>query len=247
MPGVRLPGRELEELLGPALPADHARQTPADHYIEREVGRAPGRPWRVLDLGCGPGDSVDLFRARDPAVRWVGLDVGGSREVAARTRTDAEFATFDGQSIPFDDGTFDLVYCKQVLEHVRHPTPLLADVHRVLAPGGHLAGSTSQLEPFHSMSMWNFSPVGFSLLTEEAGLRLIEIRPGIDGVALITRRLIPRGRASDRVWGRWWGNQSPLNRVIDVYGRAFGLDVRAVNATKLLFGGQFAFLAQRVD
>jgi SAM-dependent methyltransferase len=240
-----LPGRELEELLRLALPSDHARQTLADHYIDREIGRTEGRPWRVLDLGCGSGDSVDFFRVRDPGVQWVGLDVPDSPEV--RTRTDARFETFDGVSIPFDQGSFDLVYCKQVLEHVRHPKLLLADVHRILTPGGYLAGSTSQLEPFHSLSMWNYTPLGFAELVQEAGLKLVELRPSIDGLTLIARRLMGRGRPFDRWWARWWGGQSPLNRAIDAYGRAFRLNAGAVNATKLLFSGQFTFLTQRVD
>lgn len=247
MARARIPGRELEELLGPALPSDHARQTLADHFIDREVGRDDGRPWRVLDLGCGPGDSVDAFRARDPGVRWVGLDVPGSPEARTRTRADAAFETFDGESVPFADASFDLVYCKQVLEHVRRPRPLLADVRRVLAPGGFFAGSTSQLEPFHSLSMWNYTPLGFCELLREAGLEAVELRPGIDAPTLIARRLVGTGRPFDRWWARWWGGRSPLNRVIDGYGRATRLDVRSINATKLLFCGQFAFLARRVD
>lgn len=242
---VRFPGRELHELLGTALPSDHARQTIAERYIDREVGRSDSSPWRVLDLGCGSGSSVDFFRARDPRVQWVGLDVPDSREALTRSRVDARFETFDGVSMPFDAASFDVVYCKQVLEHVRRPAPLLAEVRRVLAPGGYLAGSTSQLEPFHSMSMWNYTPVGFASLLEEAGLELVELRPGIDGLALIARRLVGRGPRRDRRWGAWWGGQSPLNRVIDAYGLARGLETRAVNATKLLFCGQFAFLARR--
>jgi SAM-dependent methyltransferase len=245
MPPVRLPGRELEELLQSVLPSDHSRQTLADHYIHREVGRPNGRAWRVLDLGCGSGSSVDSFRARDPDVQWVGLDVPDPHE--APTRTDARFETFDGVSIPFDDGSFDLVYCKQVLEHVRHPKPLIADVHRVLASGGYLAGSTSQLEPFHALSMWNYTPIGFSVLVREAGLELVELRPGIDGLTLVAHRLVPRRSPFDSWWARWWGRQSPLNRVIDAYCRVRGLDTRTVNATKLLFSGQFTFIAQRVD
>ncbi len=124
----------------------------------------------MLDLGCGSGDSVDLFRARDPRVEWVGLDIEGSREVGERTRDDARFETFDGVAIPFDAASFDLVYCKQVLEHVRRPAPLLAEVARVLSPDGLFAGSTSQFEPFHSMSVWNYTPVGFALLLGDAGL-----------------------------------------------------------------------------
>jgi SAM-dependent methyltransferase len=244
MPNVRFPGRELEELLGAALPSDHAHQTLADAYIGRELGREEGRPWRVLDLGCGAGGSIDFFRAHDPAVQWVGLDVPGSREAAeAPLRSEARF--FDGVAIPFEDGSFDLVYCKQVLEHVRHPAPLIKDVHRVLAPGAFFAGSTSQLEPFHSLSMWNYTPVGFCALLADAGLTVVELRPGIDALTLISRRLVGSGRAFDRWWARWWGGRSPLNRIIDGYGRARGLDARALNATKLLFCGQFAFLARR--
>ena len=98
----------MKELLGDALPDDHARQTLADRYAEREIGRPSGGPWRVLDLGCGAGGSVDVFRARDPDVQWVGLDVPGSPEARERTRTDARFETFDGVSMPFEDGAFDL-------------------------------------------------------------------------------------------------------------------------------------------
>ncbi len=238
---MRFPGRELAALMPAALPSDDARQTLADRYIELEVGRSDNGPWRVLDLGCGPGTSIDFFRARDPEVEWTGLDLPDSPEVRTRTRTDARFETFDGVDIPLGDSSFDLVYCKQVLEHVRRPAPLLAEVSRVLAPGGFLAGSTSQLEPFHSLSLWNYTPLGFAKLTEEAGLALLEVRPGIDAVALIAYRLFRQRR----VFERWWGAQSPLNRVIDAYGRVRGLDPKAINATKLVFCGQFAFLARK--
>jgi SAM-dependent methyltransferase len=239
---VRLPGREIEQLVGDAVPGDHARQILAEHYIDAAIGRRDGQPWRVLDLGCGSGSSVDFFRARDPSVEWIGLDIPDSPE--PRTRTDARFETFDGVSIPFEQASFDLVYCKQVLEHVHHPRPLLDDVRRVLSPGGFMAGSTSQLEPFHSFSTWNYTPYFLHILLQEAGLCVQELRPGIDGPTLIASRMVTRGPLFEHLWGRWWGGQSPLNRVIDLYGRTLRLDTRAVNATKLLFCGQFAFLAQ---
>jgi len=231
----------MTELLGDALPSDHSRQVLADHYIEREIGRPVDGPWRVLDLGCGVGSSVDYFRARDPNVEWVGIDVPGSPESRDRTRTDVRFETFDGVSLPFPDASFELVYCKQVLEHVRQPAPLLADVRRVLAPGGWFAGSTSQLEPYHSLSVWNYTPLGLSGLLRDAGLTPAEVRPGIDSLTLIAWRMT--GRAS---WCyRWWARPSPLNRALDAYGRASHLEPRLLNATKLLFCGQFAFLARR--
>jgi SAM-dependent methyltransferase len=228
-------------MLGDVVPRDHAHQTLADRYAEREIGRPVQGPWRVLDLGCGSGGSVDVFRARDPDVQWVGIDVPGSPEAAARSRQDARFEVFDGVTMPFGDGSFDLVYCKQVLEHVRHPDPLLAEVRRVLAPGGWFAGSTSQFEPYHSLSLWNYSPLGMLRLLQSAGLQAVELRPGIDGLTLIAWRLA----GFHRCFHRWWGRESPLNRILNAAGRAIKADAATLNATKLLFCGQFAFLAQR--
>ena len=99
----------------------------------------------------------------------MGLDLPSSPEVDARARADAEFVTFDGERLPFGDGEFELVFCKQVLEHVRRPEPLLAEVARVLEPGGHFVGSTSQLEPYHSLSVTNFTPYGLARLMGENG------------------------------------------------------------------------------
>ncbi len=184
-------GDDLGELLGARIPRDHSRQVVADDYAGRYLSRddRPAAP-RVMDLGCGQGDSVDLFRGLDPAVRWVGVDLERSPEVDERVRDDAEFVTFDGVDLPFEDGSFDFVYCKQVLEHVRHPDALIREVARVLAPGGWFAGSTSQLEAFHSRSTFNHTPYGLTLMVEEAGMDVVELRPVIDGLTLVTWRTI---------------------------------------------------------
>ena len=237
----RFPGRELATLLEDIIPADHAGQMIAENYIGADIGRPSGRAWRVLDVGCGPGFSLDVFRMRDPEVDWVGLDLPDSPEVRTRKRTDAHFENFDGVTIPFEDEQFDTVYCKQVLEHARRPVPLLREIRRVLAPDGVLAGSTSQLEPFHSLSLWNYTPLGFAELVAEAGLTLLEVRPAVDVFTLLAWRLI----GSRQCFTRWWRGQSPFNRAIDAVGRVRGLGPRELNATKLVFCAQFTFLARR--
>jgi SAM-dependent methyltransferase len=236
-------GDDLGDLLGHRIPADHSRQVLADHYAERLLrGRAAGSPPpRIMDLGCGPGDSVDLFRSVDPAVSWVGVDIAQSPEVAARTRADAEFVTFDGRKLPFEDATFELVYCKQVLEHVEHPRELVGEVARVLAPGGHLAGSTSQLEAFHSRSTFNWTPYGFTRAAEAVGLEVIELRPVIDGFTLVAWRAL----GLPRFFHRWWARESPPYRAIELAAGAARLDARTRNQIKLVLCGQFAFLARR--
>lgn len=222
------------------VPTDHARQWHAHRYVEDAVGRPASGPWRVLDLGCGRGDSVDLFRLRDPAVDWVGLDIEGSAEVGERTRSDVTFATFDGIAMPFEDASVDTVYCKQVLEHVRDPAPLCREVARVLAPGGWFVGSTSQLEPYHSRSVWNYTAVGLAGLLERAGLHVVELRPSMDGLTLITRR----GLNGPQCFLRWWSRESPLNKAIALAGRAVRASPAQVNAAKLVFAGQFCFAAR---
>ena len=166
----RLPASDLRALLRPAIPTAAPRRCWPTTWSPRLLARLPSGA-RVVDVGCGPGDSVDLFRAADPAVRWVGVDLEASPEVALRTRSDAEFRTFDGLHLPFADGEVDLAFCKQVLEHVERPHELLADVARVLAPGGRLAGSTSQLEPFHSRSTGNWTAYGIAAAVRPRGAR----------------------------------------------------------------------------
>jgi SAM-dependent methyltransferase len=228
-------GDDLGELLGHRIPTDHSRPVLADDYAHRL------RAHRVMDLGCGTGDSVDLFRSVDPDVEWVGVDVERSPEVATRTRTDAEFVTFDGRRLPFADASFGLVYCKQVLEHVEHPHELIGEVARVLQPGGHLVGSTSQLEAFHSRSVFNWTPYGFMRVAEDAGLEVLELRPVIDGFTLVAWRAI----GLPRFFHRWWARESPPYRVIELAARAARLDVRTRNQIKLTLCGQFAFVARR--
>jgi SAM-dependent methyltransferase len=229
-------GDDLGALLGRRIPSDHSRQTLADAY----AGRGLGAGSRVMDLGCGRGDSVDLFRSLQPDVDWVGVDIEKSAEVAERVRSDARFVSFDGQSLPFDEESFDFVYCKQVLEHARRPEPLVAEVARVLRPGGWFAGSTSQLEAFHSRSLFNPTPYGLTVLCEETGLELVELRPGIDGFTLVAWRAL----GMPRFFARWWARESPANRVIEAAGRVARLDARTRNQVKLTLCGQFAFLAR---
>jgi SAM-dependent methyltransferase len=232
-------GDELIDLLGDAIPADHARQCLADDLLIAHYGPHAGNS--VLDLGCGTGDSVEQFRSLNPGVRWLGVDLEESPEVEQRTRTDAEFRTFDGRSIPADDGSIDLVYCKQVLEHVEDRRALIEDVARVLRPGGLFVGSTSQLEPYHSLSVGNLTPYGLHLLLDAAGIETTELRPGIDGLTLTTHRALGMPAFTRRYWAR----ESPLNRLAGLAARARRLDARRANAIKLLLCGQFAFAGRR--
>lgn len=156
-----------------------------------------------------------------------------------RTRTDGTFVTYDGTTFPFEDQSFDLIYSHQVFEHVRHPEAVLAEVFRTLKPGGAFIGSTSQLEPYHSYSFWNFTVYGFAVLLKDAGLQLDELRPGIDGPTLIKRSMTNDREAFDR----YFSEESPVN--VEIQRGAFGRSNRVINFRKLRYCGHFVFRAMR--
>ena len=85
-------------------------------------------PGRVLDLGCGVGHSYQLLAPRET----VGVDLAPD----ALAGQDRETHVADMRRLPFADGSFDSVLSVHSLEHVPDPERVLAEVQRVLAPGG---------------------------------------------------------------------------------------------------------------
>lgn len=97
----------------------------------------PGRPERILEIGCGSGDGV-LFLAREfPAARVRGVDPSAQalREAVSRVGLDPEgrvaFKRGRSRSLPYPDGLFDLV---AQAGGGLHP----GEIARVLRPSGHL-------------------------------------------------------------------------------------------------------------
>ena len=96
----------------------------------------------VLDFGCGPGTvSVGLAKAAAPGVLH-GVDMEESqielaRAIAAERRQDnAVFHVGDIAALPFEDGYFDVAHCHDVLMYIPDTQAVLAEVKRVLKPGG---------------------------------------------------------------------------------------------------------------
>ena len=232
----------LEKVIKDYIPSDHSKQVSIDYYLKSVLKIQESSQYqKVLDLGCGQGNSLKDFTELNDKIDWYGIDIEKSPEVLSRAETNERFMTFDGINIPFEKGYFDLIYCRQVFEHVKNPRELLKEVNRVLKPGGYFIGSTSHLEPFHSYSYWNYTPFGFSVLLEEAKLKLIELRPGIDSITLILRR----GIKSRKLFKIFWRIESPLNFLISVTGKLFRISQSTLNAVKLNLCGQFIFFVTK--
>jgi len=153
------------DVINKFIPSDYSKQVSLDYYVEKlfKVIKLTGEI-NVLDLGCGRGESQKNFTELSSKVHWVGLNIESSPEVNSRMEISDDFQSFDRINVPFPDNYFNIVYSKQVLEHVRYPRELLSEVRRVVKSNGYFIGSTLHLEPFHSLSYWNFTTYGFSEL-----------------------------------------------------------------------------------
>jgi len=131
--------RNAEELERLKLQARIALSLEQD--IWTHAGLASGMD--VLDLGCGPGViSCELARRIGPDGRVTGLDVSAELiAVAGQIRTSEQavnvtFATGSAYNLPFSDNQFDFIYARLLFQHLRDPQRALAQVRRVLKPGG---------------------------------------------------------------------------------------------------------------
>jgi SAM-dependent methyltransferase len=102
---------------------------------------------RVLDLGCGPGADLAALATRvGPSGGAVGIDRAAAMTRAARAAApDAAVVVGDGQALPFGPSTFAGAWARAVLVHTPSPAAAVAELARVVRPGGHVALS----EPDH--------------------------------------------------------------------------------------------------
>jgi ubiquinone/menaquinone biosynthesis C-methylase UbiE len=94
---------------------------------------------QVLEVGCGAG--VDLARFAKGAADVTGVDLTESAITLAKANFSQQqlpgrFEVADGEHLPFEDATFDLVYAHGVVQYTPDPQKLVDECHRVLKPGG---------------------------------------------------------------------------------------------------------------
>lgn len=87
---------------------------------------------RILDFGCGSKPYASLFVR---AESYIGLDTQNSQHNHQHSKIDVEF---DGETIPFEDNYFDAVVSFEVFQHIFSIDKVLAEISRVLRPGGKL-------------------------------------------------------------------------------------------------------------
>jgi SAM-dependent methyltransferase len=97
----------------------------------------PTRPRVVLDAGCSSGYLLEDLRRELPTASLVGVDlIAGGLRRAHLLVPDAQLLLADVCDLPIEDASVDVVLSANLLEHVPDDTGALAELHRVLRPGG---------------------------------------------------------------------------------------------------------------
>jgi SAM-dependent methyltransferase len=137
--------------------------------LERVAAHARGV---LLDVGCGARPFEPLLTGR--IARAVGVDLPSSTELSA-AHPDA-FA--NAEALPFRDRAFDTVLAMALMPYLEHPDRMLAEVCRVLRPGGVAIIEFQQMGP-----LWN-PPHDYFRYTRD-GAELLLRRNGFEPVAAV--------------------------------------------------------------
>lgn len=99
---------------------EHFTRYKVDELRRRWTSRGLDEPARILDFGSGIGSSIPHFAIAFPGASLSAVDTSErSIEIAARRFSGlAEFVHYDGDILPFRDGTFDLIYSACVFHHI---------------------------------------------------------------------------------------------------------------------------------
>ncbi|EXJ91131.1 hypothetical protein A1O1_04240 [Capronia coronata CBS 617.96] len=135
-----------------AATQDHARRTAADSAAFLLPHIKPSAT--ILDVGCGPGTITADLAALVPQGKVIGGDAAteilsqAADFASSRGLTNITFEKIDANDLPYPDNTFDIVYCHQVLQHVKDPVGILREMRRVAAPGGIVAAREADYKSF---------------------------------------------------------------------------------------------------
>jgi SAM-dependent methyltransferase len=109
------------------------------HHLPRLIDFDAYRGRRVLDVGCGAG--TDLVRFAKGGALVTGVDLSSSaialaKQNFAQQGLQVDLREADGETLPFESDTFDVVFAHGVVQYTARDTALVDECRRVLKPGG---------------------------------------------------------------------------------------------------------------
>jgi SAM-dependent methyltransferase len=106
---------------------------------------------KVLDVGCGPGEIANAVADANPNLRLTGVDASAARIAEALAHDRVELINGDACDLPLEDESFDVVYCRFLLEYLPDKEQAVAELVRVTKPGGFIL-----LQDLDGQLVWNY-------------------------------------------------------------------------------------------
>ena len=140
----------IEEAFGARLDESLAPRDPSMLLqVVRELDLRPDS--RVVDVGCGEGGHAFRLATHfgfrvlgiDPVQRHLDLAREARRSEATEIASRVSFERGSATRIPVPDSTVDLVWCRDVMEHVEDPAEAMLEFSRVLRPGAYVVSYTT--------------------------------------------------------------------------------------------------------
>jgi len=152
-------------------------------FLRRELSHCRGR---LLDVGAGQAPWRELVQH----ATYTGLDVDSASEFGMQRVPDVVY--YDGKVIPFAAGSFDHVLCSEVLEHVPDAQAFLAELARVLRPGGTLVLTIPWSARLHHLphDYRRLTRYGLADLIGAAGFAPVRIEERGNDVAAVANKVI---------------------------------------------------------
>ena len=142
--------------------------TRIDKALKSQAVRTGGN---LIDIGCGAKPHERLFT---PYVdNYFGLEYspdsgyrGNRADIAA-----------DAGNLPFDDESFETVLCTEVLEHIADPEKVIAEIARIVKPGGMVITTAPFVYPKHDkFDYFRYTSDGLAAMMKRNGLEIEEVR-----------------------------------------------------------------------
>ena len=126
-----------------------------DAWVQKYLAHRVRPGAEVLSVGCGPGVILNAVTNLDSSIRATGIDVSEVRLKQAKKRnrenSRVQFVCGDAQSMEFQSNSFDLVYCRMLLQYLKEKERAVSEMVRVCKPGG-----TVLVQDLDGQLLWHF-------------------------------------------------------------------------------------------
>ncbi|MCW4020880.1 MAG: class I SAM-dependent methyltransferase [Candidatus Bathyarchaeota archaeon] len=165
---------EKEEVVETLIDSDRSKK--AFEILKAIISNFSARELKILDLGCGTGEFMNMVASLDEKVKVWGVDVSSLAVSKVREKGFESFVVdVNWQKLPFPKRFFDIIYLGDVIEHLLDPDFMIKEVKRTLRAGGFLVLTTPNLASWHNRLLLLF---GVQPVFSEVSTKKVFGRPG---------------------------------------------------------------------